>query len=71
MKCYDDILYGPSPEQLVEKTHKAIFDLLKSEKAASLFLSPVVDNEGSKSARDLLIKKIVEAVSPIPPNNQE
>ena len=63
MKCYDDILYGPSPEQLVEKTHKAISDLLKSEGAASLFLSPLVDNEDSKSARDLLIKKIVNTYS--------
>ena len=65
--CYDEILYGPPPEQLVKQTHRSIADLLRSEGAFSLFLDLGADDENSESARDLLIKKIVGAVSPIIP----
>ena len=70
LQYYDEILYGPPPEQLVEQTHRSIADILRSEEAFSLFRHPEVndeDEEDSVSARDLLIKKLVEAVSPIIP----
>ena len=65
--CFDEILDGPSPEQLVEQTHKSIADILRSGDAVPLFVNPDARDEDSERARDLLIKQIVEAVSPIIP----
>ena len=58
---YDDVLFGPAPEVLVQDTHKAIRKLLLSEEARS-FLSGTAVGNG-----DTLIKKMVEAVAPIVP----
>ena len=67
LESYDEILYGPPPEELVETTHKGISDLLKSEDAKTLFMGSdgALDNSGPE--QDLFIKRIVEAVSPIIP----
>ena len=58
---YDDVLFGPAPEVLVQETHGAIRELLLSEEARS-FLSSATAGNGES-----LIKKIVEAVAPIVP----
>ena len=67
LKYYDEILDGPSPEELVESTHEEIAKLLGSREALSLFAIPDVDGENKQQERDLFIKRIVEAVSPIIP----
>ena len=62
---YDEILYGSSPELLVETTHDEIRKLLLSKECREL-LREVVDDD-SASVGTPLIKKIVEAVAPIVP----
>ena len=67
LAAYDEILYGSSPEKLVEITHKAIADILGTKEALKLF-GRSSDEEGvSEAERDLLVKRIVEAVAPIIP----
>ena len=66
-ECYDEILYGPSPEELVENTHGAISKLLESQEALSLFNTPADGDEESQRKKDVFIKRVVEAVSPIIP----
>ena len=65
LESYDEILYGPPPEELVETTHKGISDLLKSEDAKTLFMGSDGAPDNSGPEQDLFIKRIVEAVSPI------
>ena len=67
LECYDEILYGPSPEELVESTHEAISKLLGSEEASGLFNIPSDEDEENQQKRDIFIKRVVEAVSPIIP----
>ena len=64
---YDDILYGPAPEKLVEETHEAVRELLTSPEC-KLFLDQVGDADKSDlAAGDNFVRKITEAVSPIIP----
>lgn len=67
LECYDEILYGPLPEELVESTHEAISKLLESQEALGLFNMPSDEEEDSQRKRDVFIKRMVEAVSPIIP----
>ena len=62
---YDEILYGSSPELLVETTHDKIRKLLLSKECRELLREGVDDD--SASVGTPLIKKIVEAVAPIVP----
>ena len=64
---YDEVLYGPSPEELIEKTHKAIADLLVSEDAWNSLGREGTPEGTSDSSRELLVKRIIEAVAPIIP----
>ena len=61
LKKYDEVLFGPAPEVLVQDTHKAIRTLLLSDEARD-FVSGVVLADGTN-----LINKVVEAVAPIVP----
>ena len=63
---FDEVLYGPAPESLVEDTHSAIADLLVSEEAEA-FLSRGRGNANDDTSRENFIKKIIEAVAPILP----
>ena len=64
---YDEVLFGPAPEDLAVGTQNAIRELLCS-KECQKFLSTREDEEdASISAGDDFVKKIVEAVSPILP----
>ena len=63
---FDEVLYGPAPEQLIKETHLAIRGLLNSEDGAKFLAAKdeaSLEGEGSQE----FIKKIVEAVSPIIP----
>ena len=64
---FDEVLYGPAPEQLIKETHQAIRGLLHSEDGAKFLAAKgdEVDSEGVDY--QIFIKKIVEAVSPIIP----
>ena len=64
---YDEVLYGSSPEVLVEATHAKIRELLLSENC-SKFLSGVDKQvEESTVECDNLVKMIIEAIAPIIP----
>ena len=64
---FDEVLYGPAPEQLIKETHRAIRDLLGSTECAEFLAAR--DDEASPKDQGChkFIKKIVEAVSPIIP----
>ena len=64
---YDDILYGPAPELLVNDTHSAIRALLKSPEYRSFIDGGNDREEQSADAGDEFVRKIMEAVSPILP----
>ena len=51
LEYYDEILDGPSPEELVESTHEEIAKLLGSREALSLFAIPDVDGENKQQER--------------------
>ena len=64
---FDEVLYGPAPEQLIKETHQTIRGLLHSEDCAK-FLAAKGDEVSSEGVDyQNFIKKIVEAVSPIIP----
>ena len=63
LESFDEILYGPSPEKLVELTHKSIIDILASVEAQDYFKK----SDTTAEENETLIKRIVEAVSPIIP----
>ena len=67
LEGYDEILHGPSPEELVERTHEAISKLLGTQEALSLFSGASDEEEDIQRKRDVFIKRVVEAVSPIIP----
>ena len=67
LESYDEILYGSAPEELVVSTHKTIAGLLSVEKDVSPFFSPSVVEDDAEQEKELFIKRIVEAVSPIVP----
>ena len=64
---FDDVLFGPSPEELVETTHNKIKDILGSEECQSFFACKDNVDEDSIVATEDFVKKLVEAVSPIVP----
>ena len=64
---FDEVLYGPAPESLVEETHAAIADLLVSDEAKTFQTSGRGDADNDNTGRESLIKKIIEAVAPILP----
>ena len=64
---FDDVLFGASPEKLVETTHTKIRDILGSEEGQSYLASKDKVDEASVLATDNFIKKLVEAVAPIVP----
>ena len=64
---YDDILYRPAPELLVNETHSTIRALLKSPECRAFIDSSNDRDEQSADAGDQFVRKIMEAVSPILP----
>ena len=61
---YDEVLYGPAPELLVNVTHTAIRKLLKSTECRSFLDDTEVSGPQVTDKGDLFIRKIIEAVSP-------
>ena len=66
LEKYDEVLYGASPEVLVESTHTAIRQLLRSEQGLD-FMNNQTQGDAPASVGDEFIKKIVEALAPIVP----
>ena len=67
LETFDEILHGPSPEKLVEETHKSLRDLLASQEC-QVFRSQVGNTDKEVlAAGDNFIRKITEAVAPILP----
>ena len=64
---FDDFLFGPSPEELVETTHGKIKEILGSEEYKNYFACKDNVDEDSIVATENFVKKLVEAVSPIVP----
>ena len=67
LQMYDNVLYGDSPEVLVQSTHQKIRDLLHSQDCIAFFNKEGEDNEAHDGKGDDFIKKIVEAVAPVVP----
>ena len=64
---YDEGLYGPAPEVLVEETHNSIRKLLSTEVARQFVDECQTADPVELLKYDDFVKKIVEAVSPIVP----
>ena len=64
---YDEILYGPAPELLVNDAHSAIRTLLKSPECRSFVDGGTSPDEQAADAGDEFVRKIMEAVSPVLP----
>ena len=64
---YDDVLYGPAPEELVGTCHHEIRKLISSEECRNYLEKKDCTDKASVDMGDKFIKKIVEAVSPILP----
>ena len=64
---YDEILYGPAPEKLVEETHSAIRGLLSSQECRDFLSQSGGKNKEAMAAGDNFVRKITEAVAPILP----
>ena len=67
IKMYDSVLYGDSPEVLVQTTHQKIRDLLQTEECLKFFNEEDKVNKAEEVKGSVFIKKIVEAVAPIVP----
>ena len=64
---YDEVLFGPEPEELIVDTHRAIGGLLNSKDCNTYLADNNNETEADVSEGDSFVKKIVEAVSPILP----
>ena len=64
---FDDVLYGPAPEQLIVETHRLIKDLLTSEECTKFLSEDTSEEAVGEGGSQVFIKKIIEAVSPIIP----
>ena len=64
---YEEILFRPAPEAIVEQTHHDIRALLCSEACLSFRSNKDKEDDGSVEAADQFIKKTIEAVGPILP----
>ena len=67
LEKFDDILYGSSPEEMVQTTHNEIKKLLLSDEGRAFFRAQEVGGESSGVDGTTLVKKLIEAVAPIVP----
>ena len=67
LQKYDEVLYGSSPELLIEPTHTAIRNLLKTEEAYRFVREAQNLGDAAAELDEKFVKKIVEAVEPIIP----
>ena len=64
---FDEILYGPAPEKLVEETHESVRKLLTSQECQIFHSSVGKTDKDAVAASDNFIRKLTEAVAPILP----
>ena len=55
------------PPRSLWTIHEEIAKLLGSQEVLSLFGTPAVEGENEQQEKDLFLKRVVEAVSPIDP----
>ena len=64
---FDEILYGPAPEELVVETHEAIRKLLLSQESQEFTSLPSQGDKEAIASGDEFVRRIIEAVAPIIP----
>ena len=64
---FDEVLYGPSPEVLVEEAHRSLKTLLQSDEAREFVMGVDLPNDNLDTTQTDFIKRIIESVSPIIP----
>ena len=64
---FDETLFGPAPEAIIEEVHRKIRNLLCSEEARRVQSNEGKTDDVSVNASDEFVKGIIEAVSPVIP----
>ena len=64
---YDEVLFGPSPESMIDSTHRAIVKMLASSEGKA-FMDDISGGKGvSSSESNEFIKKIIGTIPPVIP----
>ena len=70
MELFDEILYGPAPESLVEDTHWVIRELLISSEGRIFIRRADSTESNGQEMFDNFIRWIISAVPPIVPGTR-
>ena len=63
---YDEVLFGPAPEVLIEPTHQAIRNLFASPEGKA-FVARMAEGKEGSTADDTFIKGVIGAIPPVIP----
>ena len=63
---YDEVLFGPAPEVLIEPTHQAIRNLFASPEGKA-FVARMAERKEGSTADDTFIKGVIGAIPPVIP----
>ena len=63
---YDEVLFGPAPEVLIEPTHQAIRKLFASPEGKT-FVARMAEGKEGSAADDTFIKGVIGAIPPVIP----
>ena len=64
---YDEVLFGPAPESLIDSTHKTVGKILASSEGKAFMDKISEGTDVSSAERDKFIKRIIGAVPPVIP----
>ena len=64
---FDEVLYGPSPEVLVEEVHLSLKTILQSDEAREFVMGVDLANDSLNANQTDFLKKIIESISHILP----
>ena len=67
MSKYDEVLFGPAPEALIEGTHKAIKDMFTSPEGVAFAARMAEANEDTSTDDDTFIKGVIGVIPPVIP----
>ena len=67
LERFDDILYGPAPESIIEDTHRVIHELLISDEGRSFLSRAESSDTADQEKCNDFIKRFIGAVRPILP----
>ena len=68
---FDEVLYGPAPEVLVQEAHRSLKTLLQSDEAREFVMGVDLPNDDLDTTQTDFIKRIIESVSPISQSRSE